>query len=174
MHIMAVARSAFAADGVDLPVREIARRAGMGVATVYRHFPSRQELLLAVLAEQVARCAGEMRAALTDPDPRRALRGVIVRFGERQVHDRGLNEALLSPDSPFAAQRQTHADAFAELVRRARLREGVSVEDARVALTAIASFRSLPAERAAVAIRRLTALLLTGVLTDEDHQTPDT
>jgi AcrR family transcriptional regulator len=48
-HIVGVARTAFAANGLDLPVREIARRAGMGVATVYRHFPSRQDLVSAVL-----------------------------------------------------------------------------------------------------------------------------
>jgi AcrR family transcriptional regulator len=164
MHLMAVARSAYAAQGVELPVREIARRAGMGVATVYRHFPSRQELVTAVLTEQVTRCAAEMRAALADPDPGSALRRLIVRFGERQVHDRGLNEALLSPDSPFAGQRRAHADGFAELVRRAGLREGVGIEDARVALTAIASLRSLPPERATIAIRRLTDLLIPSLL----------
>jgi AcrR family transcriptional regulator len=164
MHILAVAQSAFAADGVELPVREIARRAGMGVATVYRHFPSRQELLTAVLTEHVARCEADMRAALADPDPSWALRRLIVRFGERQVHDRGLNEALLSPDSPFAAQRRAHADAFAELVRRASLRDGADINDARIALTAIASFRSLPPERATVAIRRLTGLLIASLI----------
>ncbi|MGI5156042.1 helix-turn-helix domain-containing protein [Microbispora sp. CA-102843] len=55
-RIVAVARAAFAADGLDLPVHEIARRAGLGVATVYRHFPSRQDLVSAVLAEQVTVC----------------------------------------------------------------------------------------------------------------------
>src|SRR4051795_4445284 len=100
---MEIARTAFAADGLDLPVREIARRAGMGVATVYRHFPSRQDLLSAVLAEQVTRCGEEMWAALADPDSRRALRGAIVRFGERQVCDRGLNEALLGSHAAGAA-----------------------------------------------------------------------
>jgi AcrR family transcriptional regulator len=171
---MEVARVAFAAEGLELPVREIARRAGMGVATLYRHFPSRQELIGAVLAEQVARCETEVRAALADPDSRRALRGIIVRFGERQVRDRGLNEALLgshAAGAAFAEQRREHAEAFARLVERARedgaVREQVSVEDARVALMAIASFRVLPAERAAAAIGRLTELLLAGVLNDE-------
>jgi AcrR family transcriptional regulator len=173
-RIMEVARVAFAAEGLELPVREIARRAGMGVATLYRHFPSRQELIGAVLAEQVARCETEVRAALADPDSRRALRGIIVRFGERQVRDRGLNEALLgshAAGAAFAEQRREHAEAFARLVERARedgaVREQVSVEDARVALMAIASFRVLPAERAAAAIGRLTELLLAGVLNDE-------
>jgi len=173
-HIVDVARAAFATDGLDLPVREIARRADMGVATVYRHFPSRQDLVAAVLAEQVARCGEEMRAALADPDSRRALRGTILRFGERQVRDRGLNEALLgshTAGAAFADHRRAHAEAFAHLVRRARadgaVRAQVSVEDARVALLAITSFRDLPAEKASSAIRRLTDLLLTGVLTEE-------
>lgn len=172
-RIVEVARAAFAADGLDLPVREIARRAGMGVATVYRHFPSRQDLISAVLAEQVARCGEEMRAALADPDPRRALRGTIVRFGERQVRDRGLNQALLgshAAGTAFADQRRAHAEAFARLVERARadgaLRDHVSVEDTRLALIAIASFPALPTEQASTAIRRLTDLLLCGVLQD--------
>jgi AcrR family transcriptional regulator len=170
---MEVARTAFAADGLDLPVREIARRAGMGVATVYRHFPSRQDLVSAVLAEQVARCEEEMRAALADPDPRRALRGAIIGFGERQVRDRGLNQALLgshAAGAAFAGRRSAHAEAFARLVERARadgaLRDQVSVQDARLALMAIASFPALPAEQASSAIRRLTDLLLCGVLRD--------
>ncbi|MGH3381243.1 MAG: TetR/AcrR family transcriptional regulator [Actinoallomurus sp.] len=171
---MEVARAAFAADGLELPVREVARRAGIGVATVYRHFPSRQDLIAAVLTEQVARCEEEMRAALADPDSGRALRGTILRFGERQVRDRGLNEALLgshAAGAAFTAQRRTHAEAFAQLVKRARddgaVRARVSVEDARIALTAIASFRALPAERASSATQRLTDLLLTAVLNDE-------
>ena len=172
-RIVEVARTALAADGLDLPVREIARRAGMGVATVYRHFPSRQDLISAVLAEQVARCAEEMRTALADPDSRRALRDTIIRFGERQVRDRGLNEALLgshAAGAAFADQRRIHAEAFAHLVERARadgaLRDRVSVQDARLALMAIAAFPALPAEQASPAIRRLTDLLLCGVLAE--------
>jgi AcrR family transcriptional regulator len=172
-HLVEVARAAFAADGLELPVREIARRAGIGVATVYRHFPSRQDLIAAVLTEQVVRCEEEMRAALADPDSGRALRATIRHFGERQVRDRGLNEALLgshTAGAAFAEQRRAHAEAFAQLVKRAQadgaVREHVSVEDARVALMAIASFRALPAERASSAIQKLTDLLLTGVLND--------
>ncbi|MFD9736957.1 TetR/AcrR family transcriptional regulator [Umezawaea sp. NPDC059074] len=168
-HVLDTARAAFAADGVDLPIREVARRAEVGVATVYRHFPSRQDLLATVLDEQVRRCADRLRAALADPDPRRALRDTIVWFGEGQVRDRGLTEALLAPR--YADQRRAHAEAFAELVRRARsdgsVRPRVTVEDARVALMAIASFRGLPVDVATPAVRRLTDLLLTGVLHEE-------
>ncbi len=162
-HLLTVARAAFAADGLELPVREIARRAQVGVATVYRHFPSRQDLLAAVLTEQVVRCGAQMRAALADPDPRRALRTTVEHFADRQVQDRGLNEALFGPGSMFAAERKEHSAAFALLISRARdagvLRAGVTVEDARVALMAITSFRAQPA-----AIGRLTAMLLSAIL----------
>jgi AcrR family transcriptional regulator len=149
----------------------------MGVATLYRHFPSREDLIRAVLTEQVAQCDEEMRAALRDPDSRRALRTTIVRFSEWQVRDRGLNEALLgshAAGAAFAQQRRAHAEAFTQLVERARadgaIREHVTVQDVRIALVAIASFRARPAEKASSAIRRLTDLLLAGVLTEEPHE----
>jgi AcrR family transcriptional regulator len=170
-HVVDVARAAFAADGLDLPMREIARRAGFGVATVYRHFPSRQDLVSAALAAQATRCGEDVRAALADPDSRRALSGLVRRFGERQVSDRGLDNALLGAHPAFDDQRRAHADAFARLVRRAKddgaVRETVTVRDVRLALTAIAALRTLPADRVATAVRKLTDLLLTGVLRDE-------
>jgi AcrR family transcriptional regulator len=169
-HIVTVARAAFAADGLELPIREIARRAGLGVATVYRHFPARPELIAAVLADQVAACEAELRAALDDPDPWRALGVIVRRFGERQVQDRGLNEALLGSHAAgdaFAEQRRAHAEGLELIVERARaagrLRPGLSVQDVRIGLRAIASFRGLPPEGATAAIRRLTDLLLAGL-----------
>lgn len=169
-HIVAVARAAFAADGLDLPVREIARRAGLGVATVYRHFPARPELIGAVLTDQVAACEAELRAAMADPDPWRGLCTIVRTFGARQVSDRGLNEVLLGSHSAGAAfdeQRRAHAAGLESIVERARvaggLRPGVSVQDVRVGLRAIASFRSLPPESATTAITRLTDLLLAGL-----------
>jgi AcrR family transcriptional regulator len=164
---VAVARAAFAAEGLELPMREIARRAGLGVATVYRHFPSRPDLISAVLTEQVADCDAEMRAALDDPDPWRALCGTIHRFAERQLQDRGLNEALLGSHAAglaFTEERRAHARGLEQLVERARstdaVRPEVSVEDVRVGLLAIASFRTLPPERADTAVPRLANLLL--------------
>ncbi|MEV4810102.1 TetR/AcrR family transcriptional regulator [Micromonospora avicenniae] len=169
-HIVAVARAAFVADGLELPMREIARRARLGVATVYRHFPSRTELIDAVLADEVAGCEVEMRAALDDLDPWRALSGVIQRFADRQVRHRGLNEAILgahAAGAAFAEQRRAHARGLEQLVERARragaVRPGLSVVDVRVGLMAIASFRTLPAERADLAVQKLTNLLIAGM-----------
>jgi AcrR family transcriptional regulator len=169
-HIVAVAREAFAADGLELPMREVARRADLGVATLYRHFPARPDLIDAVLREQVAVCAADMRAALEDPDPWRALSGIIRLFAERQVRDRGLNEALLGSHAAglaFAEQRRAHAQGLEQLVERARnagaLRAEATIEDVRVGLLAITSFRTLPPEKANAAVRRLAGLLLAGL-----------
>jgi AcrR family transcriptional regulator len=169
-HIVAIARDAFAADGLELPMREIARRAELGVATLYRHFPARPDLIAAVLDEQVTACGAEMQAALEDPDPWRALSGTIRRFAERQVCDRGLNEALLGSHTAglaFAEQRRAHAKGLEQLVERAHsagvLRPEVTVEDVRIGLLAIASFRTLSPEKANTATRRLAGLLLAGL-----------
>ncbi len=157
-HLVAVAHTAFAERGPDVPVREIARRAGLAPATVHRHFPSRDDLLAAVLAGQADRCERELSAALADPDSRRALTRTFHRFGEWRVREPGLIEAMGGPG--FADRRRAHAEAFARLVDRARadgvLRPRVSLDDVRVALLAIPS--------AGPAARRLPAVLLTGLL----------
>ncbi len=169
-RILASARAAFASDGLDLAMREIARRAGLGVATVYRHFPTRADLLHAVLADRVAACSVEMHGALADPDAWSALCGTIRVFAHRQVVERGLNEALLgshAAGAKFAAERREHVAATGLLVDRARvqgaLRDGVTVHDVRVGLRAIASFRSLPPERARASVDRLAELLIAGL-----------
>ncbi|WP_035854189.1 TetR/AcrR family transcriptional regulator [Cryptosporangium arvum] len=169
-HLVTVARGAFAADGLDLPTREIARRAGLGVATVYRHFPARADLLDAVLADQVAACEADLAGALAERDPWRAISRVVRGFAERQVSDRGLNEVILgthAAGAAFAGQRRAHAGAVAGLVERAhaagQLRAGVTVGDVRLVFFAIASLRVSSPEALPAAIRRLTDTLLAGL-----------
>lgn len=169
-HIVATARGAFAAEGVDLPMREIARRAGLGIATLYRHFPSRTDLISAALAGHVAACRADMRAAQAEPDAWTGLSGVIRQFAEHQIRAPGLNEALLGAHSAgdaFRADRQAHAAALEQLVARAHqqrvLRIGTSVADVRVVLMAISSLRPTPATRRPAAIRTLLDLLLAGL-----------
>ncbi|MEW2545281.1 helix-turn-helix domain-containing protein [Streptomyces sp. NPDC047002] len=170
-RILATARAAFAGEGLDVPMREIARRAGLGTATVHRHFPARTDLVAAALAELVAECRADMRALLAEPDPWRALGGAVRRFAEHRVHDRGLDEALFGSHpaaASFAADRRAQERAMRQLVDRAReagaVRRDVTVEDVRVCLGAIASFR--PA-RSGAALGRLVELLLIGLAADD-------
>jgi AcrR family transcriptional regulator len=119
-RVIGAARETFAADGAEAPMRAVARRAGIGVATLYRHFPARADLLTAVLSERVAECSERMRAALDDPDPWRALEGTIREFADRQVGDRALNEALFGAHEAFPEERREHSRALNTLVERAR------------------------------------------------------
>ncbi|MFF0154985.1 TetR/AcrR family transcriptional regulator [Micromonospora sp. NPDC005203] len=166
-RVVAAAREAFASAGLEVPMREVARRAGVGVATLYRHFPTRTELVATVLAERVDDCGVRMRRALDDPDPWRALSGVVREFAERQIHDRALNEALLGPGEAFQRERREHAQALNVLVGRARaagvLRDGVGADDVRAGLLAIASLRRLPATTGARVIGRVADLVLAGI-----------
>jgi AcrR family transcriptional regulator len=169
-RIVSTARAAIAADGVDLPMREIARRAGLGVATLYRHFPTRTDLIGAALAGQVAACRAGMRAAQAEPDAWSALSGVIRQFAEHQIRAPGLNAVLLGSHpagDAFRDDRHANAAALERLVDRAHqqrvLRRGTSLADVRVALTAISSLRPTPATRRPDAIRTLLPLLLAGL-----------
>jgi AcrR family transcriptional regulator len=169
-RILSAARRAFAEEGLDLPVRAIAERAGVGPATVYRHFPSRPELLHAVLAAHVADCEADLIAAQDDPDPWHALGSVIRRFAEHQLTDQRLTGVLLGAHPaarPFVTERRSHARALERLVNRAReagaLREGVDVRDVRAGLLAISSLGVLPPVTARDTVSRLVDVLLAGL-----------
>ena len=169
-RILAAARQGFAEHGLDLPVREIARRAGVGPATIYRHFPSRPDLVHAVLATHVALCQADLASVQDDPDPWRALSSVIRSFAEHQLTDGRLNEVLLGSHPAaraFAAERRSHARALERLVGRARaagvLRDGVDVRDVRAGLLAISSLGVLPAATARETVSRLVGVLLAGL-----------
>ncbi|WP_037617272.1 TetR/AcrR family transcriptional regulator [Streptomyces aureus] len=89
----------FAASGVEAPVRDIAARAGVGTATIYRHFPTRADLIVAVYRHQVEACA-EAGPALLDEcaSPYEALSRWIDRFVDFLVTKHGL-AAVLQPDN---------------------------------------------------------------------------
>lgn len=93
--LLDAAASAFAASGVDVPVRTIAERAGVGVGTIYRHFPTRADLVVAVYRHQVEACADAGPALLDScPSPSVALRRWIDLFLDFLVTKHGLAAAL--------------------------------------------------------------------------------
>ena len=98
--LLAAAAGAFADSGVDAPVRDIAARAGVGIATIYRHFPTRADLIVAVFRHQVETCVQAGPQLLADSDtPYAALTSWIGLFVDFLVTKHGLAEAL-RPDSP--------------------------------------------------------------------------
>lgn len=102
--LLAAAGEVFLESGVDTPVREIAARAGVGMGTLYRHFPSRADLVVAVFRHQVEECAdaGPQLLASTD-SPMAALRQWIDIFVDFLVTKHGLAQAVQPDSSGFTA-----------------------------------------------------------------------
>ncbi|AMC57506.1 transcriptional regulator [Mycobacterium tuberculosis variant microti] len=94
-RVLEVAYQTFAADGLSVPVDEIARRAGVGAGTVYRHFPTKEALFQAVIADRMHRIIDKGHALLKSKHPGDALfaflRSMVLQWG---ATDRGLVEAL--------------------------------------------------------------------------------
>jgi AcrR family transcriptional regulator len=100
--LLAAAAAAFVASGVDVPVRDIAARAGVGVGTIYRHFPTRADLIVAVYRHQVEACAEAGPALLNDSSsPLAALTDWIDLFIDFLITKRGLASALQSDSAAF-------------------------------------------------------------------------
>jgi AcrR family transcriptional regulator len=100
--LLGVAAAAFITSGVDVPVRDIAAKAGVGVGTIYRHFPTRADLIVAVYRHQVEACAEAGPALLANSaTPHVALARWINLFVDFLVTKHGLAEALRSNDAAF-------------------------------------------------------------------------
>ncbi|WP_149551585.1 TetR/AcrR family transcriptional regulator [Streptomyces marokkonensis] len=100
--LLEAAVAAFLASGVNAPVRDIASRAGVGLGTLYRHFPTRADLIIAVYRHQVDACAEAGPALLAAAaTPHAALRQWIDLFVDFLVTKHGLAAVLRSDDSGF-------------------------------------------------------------------------
>ncbi|MFI7386162.1 TetR/AcrR family transcriptional regulator [Streptomyces sp. NPDC049813] len=102
--VLAAAAETFATAGVDAPIRQIAARAGVGMGTIYRHFPTRAELVTAVYRHQIEACAEAGPALLAEADSAfEALRRWTDLFVDFLVTKHGLADALQSDTDRFAA-----------------------------------------------------------------------
>jgi AcrR family transcriptional regulator len=102
--LLDAAAAAFVEAGVEVPVRDIAARAGVGIGTIYRHFPTRADLIIAVYRHQVEACAAAGPALLAaSATPRDALGAWIEEFTGFLVTKHGLAAVLRSDQAGFAA-----------------------------------------------------------------------
>ncbi|MER6089235.1 TetR/AcrR family transcriptional regulator [Streptomyces bluensis] len=166
-RILVAARAVFAEHGIDAPMATVARRAGVGVATLYRRFPTRDALVRAAFAQQMETCVRALAEALADPDPWRGFQRLIETACELQREERGFPAAFVAafPDSTVdhARARERAERDLMTLVRRAQaagaLRADFHPSDIAVALLShCALVNALPHDRAAS--RRLLAYLL--------------
>ncbi len=101
--LLKAATEVFAESGVDAPVREIAERAGVGLGTVYRHFPQRSDLIVAVFQSNVDACADTAPVLADKHPPLKALSLWMERYVDFIATKRGLCKALYSGDAAYKA-----------------------------------------------------------------------
>jgi AcrR family transcriptional regulator len=135
-RIVEAARAAFAADGIDATVEEIARRAGVGMGTLYRRFPTKGDLVDAVLEDAVAEVCAAARSALEVEDAWTAFGTFFERVFELHVRNRGLKDVIASGQHDLHRLESLRAEMrplVAEVVARAHaqgtLRADFAAED---------------------------------------------
>lgn len=176
-RLLTVARELFAERGLDVPMAAIARRAGVGVATLYRRFPTRESLVLEAFTKQFEVCQAVLEEALTDPDPWRGFCTVIEEVCLLQARDRGFTAAFVAgfPDLHSEVRDRTW-HGFVALVQRAKdsgqLRADFSPHDLTLVLMANGGLTGVPAETAVAASRRLCAYLLEAFREGTDELPP--
>ncbi|MEU9063984.1 helix-turn-helix domain-containing protein [Streptomyces sp. NPDC048430] len=165
-RILDAARALFSADGLDVPMREIARRAEVGPATLYRRFPTKQALVAEAFADQLRACRTIVDEGCADPDPWRGLCLVIEKICELHARDRGFTEAFLStlPGAPDVAGREYTVKALAGLAQRAkdagRLRSDFVLDDLILVLMANKGIQTRSTATQVMASRRFAALAI--------------
>lgn len=166
-RILRAAREVFAEHGIDAPMAGVARRAGVGVATLYRRFPTRDDLVRAAFAHQMHACARVLYEAVADPDPWRGFQRLVETVCDLHSAERGFPEAFVAafPESAreHAKMREKASQELIRLIRRAQaagaLRPDFHPSDLAVVLLAHSGLvAALPGDRAAS--RRLVAYLL--------------
>ncbi|HEX2468446.1 MAG TPA: TetR/AcrR family transcriptional regulator [Solirubrobacterales bacterium] len=98
-RVLDAARAQFAEHGVEAQIDDIARAAGLGVGTVYRHFPTKDALLEALAADRFQRLAEWADEALAEPDPWEAFCHFLRRSAELQASDRALSKLMSERES---------------------------------------------------------------------------
>lgn len=141
--LLDAAAAVFVASGVEAPVRDIAAEAGVGMGTIYRHFPTRADLIIAVYRHQVEACAEAGPALLAAaPTPHAALAGWIDLFVDFLVTKHGLAAALRSDDAGLAALHAHFLDRLVPVCARL-LEAAVDAGEIRSDLEAYALMRGV-------------------------------
>jgi len=167
--VLDAARKAFAEDGLDVRVEKVARRAGVGVGTVYRHFPTKEDLLQALADDRFAGLAEAARTALDDPDAWNGFSEFMRYSAEVMAGDRALSEAMdQRPElCGQAAEDVKLLEIVGELIERAQaegaLRLDVVPEDVPSLICGLGRATRETEGRPSMSWERYLAIILAGL-----------
>ncbi|WP_204079481.1 TetR/AcrR family transcriptional regulator [Mycobacterium riyadhense] len=177
-RVLEVAYETFAAEGLSVPIDEIARRAGVGAGTVYRHFPTKEALFQAVIADRMRRIIDEGYALLDSELPGEALftflQSMVLQWG---AADRGLVEALAGVGIDVSTAVPQAEDDFlgllADLLHAAQdagtARRDVGVQEVKALLVGCQAMQGYNADIA----ERVTDVALDGLRGSRSGSRPD-
>ena len=167
-RILEVAKQAFTKSGADTSLDDIAKQAGVGAGTLYRHFPTRDELLEAVYRTEVEKLAAAQRRFAEDLPPVEALRAWMLLFVDyietKKIIAPALNTMVGGPSKVFEASHTQVWDAIRALVKRAiksgDIRKDLDPIDLLRALIGVANVNTSPDWQQSA--KRLVDILITG------------
>ena len=167
--VIAAAKKLFADQGLDAQMPDVAKAAKVGVGTVYRHFPTKDDLIAALVAERFQRLAEKARECLEMPDAWEGVAGFIRFSAQLQADDRGLCEVMGSrPELMDAAARAAGLPELCEqLVKRAqrsgKLRRDLVWEDIPMIACGLGRITQATAGPATGRWPRLVEIILDGL-----------
>jgi AcrR family transcriptional regulator len=150
-RIVAAAIEVFAEHGYEASTAEIAARAGVGEATLFRRFPTKDDLITAIVAMMLDEAAELATSCLEEEDPWRGVERFLFEMADRASQDHGISDAnkercMASPG--LAAERGRVLDLTGQLVKRAQragvLRDDIAGQDLMFLMSAVASLSGFP------------------------------
>lgn len=178
--VIAAAKRLFADQGLDAQMPDVAKVAKVGVGTVYRHFPTKEDLIAALAAERFERLAEKAREAIESDDAWDGFRRFIHFSAQVQAEDRGLCEVMGSrPDVMGAAAEAAGLNELCEeLVKRAQrsgdLRKDVRWEDVPMIACGLGRITQATEGPAAGRWPRLVEIILDGLRAPGSGKLPKT
>jgi AcrR family transcriptional regulator len=150
-RIVAAATEVFAERGLEASTAEIAARAGVGEATLFRRFPTKDDLITAIIGVQMDEAAAIASSCLEEEDPWRGLERFLYEMAERAAVDHGVSDAAKErcvASSSLAAERRRILDLTSQLVRRGQkagvVRDDIAGQDLMFLMSAVASLGETP------------------------------
>ncbi|MEV0639475.1 TetR/AcrR family transcriptional regulator [Streptomyces sp. NPDC050619] len=166
-RIIAAGRTVFGRDGLNASMASVAREAGVGIATILRHFPAKEDLVSAVFLDRMDAYADAVAVGLDDPDPWHGFTGYIEAACAMQAADYGFADVLTTtfPTAKALERRRNEAyEAMVRLIDRAkatgRLREDFDPSDLVLIHMANAGVVNACGDAAPDAWRRVVALMI--------------
>jgi AcrR family transcriptional regulator len=171
-RLLEAARAVLAEDGVECQVPEIARRAGVGVGTLYRHFPTKESLIAAVAQDHFARMAGLAREALAADGPAwERFEALMRESGRRFAADRGVAE-ILSGDPGRMHRLALHekgdlhalvGELMAEAKDEGSMRADAQADDIGTMMCGLSQVLAMQRQGAPMSAERYLTLMLDGM-----------